>query len=70
MSKLSPSVIAGLGGCLDVFAGTAKWAPDIFIKLGLEWFYRLLKQPSRIKRMSVLPLYVLKSVKYKLFGGK
>lgn len=70
MSKLSPSVIAGLGGSLDVFAGTAKRAPDIFIKLGLEWFYRLLKQPSRIKRMSVLPLYVLKSVKYKLFGGK
>ena len=42
-----------------MFAGVAKRAPDIFIKLGLEWFYRLLKQPSRIGRMMKLPLFLV-----------
>ena len=42
-----------------MFAGVAKRAPDIFIKLGLEWFYRLLKQPSRIGRMMKLPLFLI-----------
>lgn len=67
--KLMPAVMAGLGGSLDVFAGTVKRAPDIFVKLGLEWFYRLLKQPSRFKRMLSLPLYAWDSVVWK-FRGK
>lgn len=70
MDVLAPYVMAGLGGSLDVLAGTAVRAPDIFIKLGLEWFYRLLKDPKRIKRMSVLPLYALKAVFYKDKGEK
>ena len=53
------ALLLGLGGSLDVFAGVAKRAPDIFIKLGLEWFYRLLKQPSRIGRMMKLPLFLV-----------
>ncbi len=48
----------GLGGSLDVFAGEAKRAPKIFIKLGLEWFWRLLRQPSRIGRMMRLPKFL------------
>ncbi len=64
--ELSPLVRAGLGGSLDVFAGTAKRAPGIFIDLGLEWLYRLLKQPSRIGRMFKLPAYILKAYSYKL----
>lgn len=69
MNEMNAFVFAGLGGSLDVFAGTAKRAPEFFVKFGLEWLYRLIKQPSRIKRMSVLPLYVIESIKYK-FGGK
>ena len=56
----------GCGGSIDVLAGKVKRAPKIFIKLHLEWFYRLLKQPSRWKRMLVLPQFikeVKKSVK-------
>ena len=45
-------------------------APDIFIKLGLEWFYRLLKQPSRIGRMMKLPKFLLIVIKERLFGRK
>ena len=48
----------GLGGSLDSYAGTVKRAPKIFIKLGLEWFYRLLKEPKRFGRMTALPKYM------------
>jgi len=44
-------LMVGLGGCLDVWSGNLKRAPKIFIKLKLEWLYRLLKQPSRIGRI-------------------
>ena len=62
-------LICCLGGSLDVMAGKAKRAPDIFIKLNLEWFYRLLKQPSRFFRMLNLPLFMLIVLKEKIFGG-
>ena len=54
---LGAKVCMGLGGSLDVFAGTVKRAPKGFQKLGLEWLYRLLKQPSRAIRMLALPKF-------------
>jgi len=57
--KLNVKLALGLGGALDVFAGNVKRAPKIFIKLNLEWFYRLLKQPSRIGRFMALPKFIL-----------
>lgn len=54
---LSAKVCMGIGGSLDVFAGTVKRAPKGFQKLGLEWLYRLLKQPSRAIRMLALPKF-------------
>ena len=48
----------GCGGSIDVIAGEVKRAPKLFIKMHLEWFYRLLKQPSRFKRMLVLPKFI------------
>ena len=59
------ALLIGLGGSLDVFAGTVKRAPKIWQKLGLEWLYRLLKQPSRIGRMAKLPLFLVSAVKAK-----
>lgn len=52
-------LLVGLGGCLDVFSGNVQRAPEVFQKLGLEWFYRLLKNPSRIGRMMKLPLFLI-----------
>lgn len=49
----------GVGGTIDVFAGNVKRAPKIFIKLNLEWLYRLLKQPSRIGRFAALPKFMI-----------
>lgn len=48
-------LLVGLGGTLDVWAGRVKRAPRLFIGLGLEWLYRLLRQPSRLKRVMKLP---------------
>ena len=49
--KLLVGLMVGLGGSLDVFAGTVKRAPEAWQKLDLEWLYRLLKEPRRIGRM-------------------
>lgn len=58
-STLKASLLVGLGGSLDVFAGEASRAPEWMIRLGLEWFYRLVKEPKRIGRMAKLPLFLL-----------
>lgn len=58
-------VAIGVGGSLDGMAGIVKRAPLAFQKLGLEWFYRLLQEPSRFKRMLVLPLFLKEVVFYK-----
>ena len=57
--ELDARVAMGIGGSLDVFAGTAMRAPEFYCKHGLEWFYRLMKQPSRIGRMLALPKFAL-----------
>ncbi|GEN58055.1 acetylglucosaminyldiphosphoundecaprenol acetyl-beta-D-mannosaminyltransferase [Halolactibacillus alkaliphilus] len=51
-SKVNKGVFIGVGGSFDVLAGEVKRAPDFWIKLNLEWLYRSLKQPSRLKRLS------------------
>ncbi|MCD7846173.1 MAG: WecB/TagA/CpsF family glycosyltransferase [Oscillospiraceae bacterium] len=55
--KLPVGLMAGLGGCLDVLAGRKRRAPHIWIRLRLEWLYRLFQEPGRIKRQSRLPLF-------------
>ena len=55
----SVRIMMGLGGSLDGYAGTVKRAPKWMIRLGLEWLYRLLKEPSRIGRMMALPKFML-----------
>ena len=52
-------LLCGLGGSLDVFAGTVERAPKFFCDHGLEWFYRLCKEPKRIGRMMKLPLFLV-----------
>lgn len=57
--KLPVGLMAGLGGSLDVLAGCVKRAPEKWRRLGLEWLWRLLREPSRIKRQICLPRFVL-----------
>lgn len=55
----------GLGGSFDVLAGKVNRAPVIWRKLNLEWFYRLVMQPSRWRRMLLIPKFVVKVLKDK-----
>lgn len=50
MYKRHPAVYQGLGGSFDVYTGKVERAPQWWIRHNLEWAYRLIKQPSRIKR--------------------
>lgn len=52
-------VCQGVGGTLDTIAGNVRRAPPIWCRYNLEWFYRLLKEPKRIRRQKVLPLFAL-----------
>lgn len=60
----------GLGGCLDVFAGNVERAPEAWQKAGLEWAYRLKKEPKRIGRMAKLPLVLVKAAGQRVKGAK
>lgn len=63
MAKNGPAtgarLLCGLGGSLDVFAGTVKRAPKFWCDHGLEWFYRLCSDPRRLGRMMKLPLFLI-----------
>lgn len=61
-------LLIGLGGSLDVFAGKVERAPEQFQKLGLEWLYRLMKQPSRAGRMAKLPLFLASAAGARIRG--
>lgn len=65
INDLNVKVAIGVGGSFDGMAGKVKRAPIIYQKLGLEWFYRLIKQPTRIKRMIKLPIFLIKVIKNK-----
>ncbi len=57
--------IMGVGGTIDVLSGEVRRAPRVFQKYNIEWLYRLLKEPSRIKRQVILPLYIYEVLKHK-----
>jgi N-acetylglucosaminyldiphosphoundecaprenol N-acetyl-beta-D-mannosaminyltransferase len=57
--QLNVKVCIGVGGTFDVLAGKAKLAPQFFRKNGLEWLYRLYKEPWRFRRMPDLPRFML-----------
>ncbi|MCX7771935.1 MAG: WecB/TagA/CpsF family glycosyltransferase [Clostridia bacterium] len=68
--ELNCKVLMGVGGSIDIFAGTAPMAPEFMRKSGFEWLYRLIKQPSRYKRMMDLPRFMMLTYKTKFKKGK
>ncbi len=63
---LKPSLMVGIGGSLDVWSGNVKRAPKVFQLLGIEWLYRTITQPSRLKRIfPTLPMFIIKAFNYK-----
>ncbi|RFU66850.1 WecB/TagA/CpsF family glycosyltransferase [Bacillus sp. V59.32b] len=65
MPLFDKGIFMGVGGSFDVLAGKVNRAPMIWQKSNLEWLYRLIKQPSRWRRMLVLPLFLIKVIREK-----
>jgi N-acetylglucosaminyldiphosphoundecaprenol N-acetyl-beta-D-mannosaminyltransferase len=63
--QLGVPIMMGVGGSFDVLSGKLKRAPVFFQKLRLEWFYRLLQEPWRYKRMLLLPKFAVKVMRDK-----
>lgn len=58
-NQLGAKLLMGVGGSFDVISGTVKRAPEIWQKIGMEWAYRLIKEPWRIKRAGALPVFAV-----------
>jgi len=58
--KLRVKVLIGVGGSLDVLSGRIPRAPRLLRQAGLEWLYRLVRQPRRIGRVLSVPLFILR----------
>lgn len=67
LKEILPSaVMIGVGGSFDVWSGQVQRAPELYQKLGLEWFYRTVKEPARFKRIfPTLPNFLLHVIKSK-----
>ncbi|KAA8785552.1 N-acetylglucosaminyldiphosphoundecaprenol N-acetyl-beta-D-mannosaminyltransferase [Paenibacillus sp. 4624] len=63
--SLQVPVMMGVGGSFDIISGKMKRAPKLFQKLRMEWFYRLLREPSRAGRMLALPKFAVKVMRDK-----
>lgn len=50
INDFDKGIFVGVGGSFDVLSGAKKRAPKIFIKLHLEWLYRIIREPKRLKR--------------------
>lgn len=63
LNKILPSaLLIGCGGAFNILTGEVKRAPVFYQKNHLEWFYRLVKEPSRFKRQLILPVFLLKLI--------
>lgn len=65
MNIVDTHIFMGVGGVFDIFAGELKRAPKWMISLGLEWLYRVAKEPFRIKRLIAIPKFLILVLKYK-----
>jgi N-acetylglucosaminyldiphosphoundecaprenol N-acetyl-beta-D-mannosaminyltransferase len=65
--SIPKGLFIGVGGSFDVLAGEVKRAPAAWQKLNIEWLYRLIQRPSRWKRMTVLPIFLIRTVTARIF---
>lgn len=65
---LGVKLCQGVGGTFDVIAGRVDRAPPLFLKLNLEWLYRLLREPRRIFRQRALVVFAGKVVAAKIMS--
>jgi len=63
LSDIKVSVVMGVGGAFDYISGKVPRAPRVVRDVGMEWAYRLVRQPWRVKRQLALPVFVGKVLK-------
>ncbi len=69
LSRLDATILQDVGGSFDVLSGQVKRAPNFFLNLHLEWLYRSISNPTRFGRIFQLPVFVIKSLWWKVRGG-
>ncbi len=67
---LSVPLMMGVGGSFDVLSGSLKRAPLWMQRIGIEWLYRLIKEPKRFRRILALPLFIGAVLKDKFVNGR
>jgi N-acetylglucosaminyldiphosphoundecaprenol N-acetyl-beta-D-mannosaminyltransferase len=67
--RLGVPVMIGVGGTFDFVAGVTRRAPKWMRRWGLEWLYRLFREPWRWRRQLALPKFLVLVAKQKLRGG-
>ncbi len=70
INDVGASVFMGVGGTFDVLAGDVRRAPTVFRKTGLEWAYRIISEPSRLRRVSTFPSFMVRAVLDAAWGRK
>ncbi|MBI4053954.1 MAG: WecB/TagA/CpsF family glycosyltransferase [Candidatus Doudnabacteria bacterium] len=71
LKKLSVGLAIGLGGTFDYLAGKRPLAPKFLREIGLEWAFRLVTQPYRLKRViNAVPVFIFYAYRYKLLQAK
>lgn len=68
--KFDKGIFIGVGGSFDVLSGTKARAPKFFIKMNLEWLYRIMKEPKRIGRFYKSNVKFFSVVKKQIKEGK
>ncbi len=69
LKELNVPVVIGVGGSFDIISGKLSRAPRWMNYFSLEWSYRLLQEPWRIKRIIQLPIFVFRVIKYKCYDA-
>jgi N-acetylglucosaminyldiphosphoundecaprenol N-acetyl-beta-D-mannosaminyltransferase len=68
LDRLNAKVCIGVGGTVDILSGRVRLCPDFFRRNGLEWLYRLYKEPRRARRMLDLPRFMLRVLYARVTG--
>jgi N-acetylglucosaminyldiphosphoundecaprenol N-acetyl-beta-D-mannosaminyltransferase len=66
LESLPITCAMGVGGAFDYISGKVPRAPKFMRKIGMEWAYRLARQPWRLKRQLVLPQFAIEVLKEKI----
>lgn len=68
--SLNSMVICSIGAVFDFYSGTVKRSSNFWIKLGLEWLPRLIKEPTRLfyRNFVSTPKFILEILSFKIFG--